>query len=605
MKFTRKENRPVAAEHRGGKAPLPSRALAPTLLIILFVSLLIFSFQPLTSPALAAGEVAPHLDWPARGEVSCPFQPAQGPYGSGGHSGIDISLPSGSEVCASAPGTVSFAGGTPLGPCVSIAHKSGLKTTYVSLGAIAVQRGQEVDQGQVVGESDGSKDRSSTSPHLHFGIFLNGKAIDPLPLLEGRLLNPEECLFLGPWEDQGAIEAYLERHNQGGFLDWLGGGIKSVGRTVGGAIKSAAAAGRALVTAWRCTCRVAGAVGRGFQAFYRRCIQPWFSPLCRGVAEVAKKIWSNRYVQALVAGLAAAAIICLAVAGVVLAFGVSLVAAVVAAAIGSVAAIGYALYYAYASGDSFSFATCFLSSLAVGGAAAMSSLLFSYMAPLVGAGWAQLGWLGFGKAFLINGAVNSCVYIIICLAGGREVSPMGVLSTFLVGGLLGGAGKLLMSGLFAGGAAQALAAGFLSSGGGLLSGEAAAVLSAYIGAVAVNFSYKAAYVFFCGCTAFLADIIFRISTGGIPSVLESILSFTGGVLVSGLGMAFGKGGISGLLTRLSGGRIKFTSDLAKAIVSKLFSRGIKESLSALVSKLRGSRKRLKKGLWWSEIGGEF
>jgi Peptidase family M23 len=613
LKFTRKENRPGAVEHRGGKAPLLSRALVQTLLITPFISLLILSFQPLSSPALAAGEVAPSFGevalsfiWPARGEVVNPFQPAQGPYGSGGHSGIDISLAPGSEVRASAPGTVCFAGGTPLGPCVSIAHKGGLKTTYVSLGVIAVRRGQEVGQGQVVGESDGSKDRSSTSPHLHFGLFLNGTAIDPLPLLEGRLLNPEECLFLGPWDDRGAIDAYLERHNQGGFFNWLGGGIKSVSKAMGGAVKSAAgAAGKALATAWRCTCRVAGAVGRGFQAFYRRCVQPWLSPLCRGVAEVAKKIWSNRYVQALMAGLAAAALICLAVAGVALAFGISLVTAVVAAIIGSVAAIGYALYYAFTSGDSFSFATCFFSSLIVGGAAALSSLCFSYIAPLIGAGWSQLGWLGFGKAFLINGAVDSVAYITFCLATGREVSPLGVLSTFLVGGLLGGAGKLFMSGLFAEGTVQALAASFLSSGGGLLSGEAVTGLTAYALAFAINFTYKAVYVLFCGCSGFLADVIIRISTGGIPNVLESVLSFTGGALAGGLGLAWGGEGGSGLLARLSGGRLKISSDLAKTAVGKLFSRSLKESFSALIHKLKRKKKRLEEGLWWSEIGGEF
>jgi hypothetical protein len=443
-----------ACARRGGKAPIGIRALARPLPFIPLLTLLILSFHMLTSPAMAAGEVAPSFAWPARGEVTAPFRPPHGPYGAGGHAGIDISLPPGSEVRASAQGTVSFCGGTPLGLCVSVMHKAGFKTTYVSLESCVVRRGQKVERGQLVGKSDGTKDRSSSLPHLHFGLFLNGQAIDPLPMLQGRLLDPGDCLFLGPWEDEGAVDAYFERHGQGGFLDWLGKGFKSVGGALKGAAK---AVGKVAATAWKWTCRAAGYVGHLFQGFYRHCLEPWVSPLAEGVASAARWLWSNRFVQALVAGIAAAAIICLAVVGVALALGASLVTTVVAAVVGAVAAIGYALYYAFASGDSFSFATCFLTSLAVGGAAAASSLLLSYMAPLIGAGWSQLGWMGLAKSFLVNGGVDSVAYIVFCLATGREVSPWGVLASLVIGGLMGGLGKLFTSGLLAGGTTQAMA----------------------------------------------------------------------------------------------------------------------------------------------------
>ena len=267
---------------RGGKAPFISRAIAQPLLLTLLLTLLFVSFHPLSSPVLAAGEVAPSWRWPARGEVICPFRPAQGPYGAGGHAGIDIALGKGSRVCASAAGTVSFAGFTPLGVCVSVVHRGGFKTTYVSLESAAVRRGQRVEAGQTVGASDGGRDPSSSSPHLHFGLFLNGVAIDPLPLLEGRLLDPEECLFLGPWEDKGAVEAYLSRHDSGGFFGWLGRGIKRVGRALGSACRAVVgAAGKVAGAAWGWTCRAARAVGGAFQAFYRTCIEPWFSPSAR------------------------------------------------------------------------------------------------------------------------------------------------------------------------------------------------------------------------------------------------------------------------------------------------------------------------------------
>ena len=591
---------------RGGKAPFVNWGLTMPLLIFPLISLLILSFHLLSSPALAAGEEAPSFSWPARGEIVCPFRPAQGPYGSGGHAGIDISLSPGNEVRASAPGTVSFAGGTPLGPCVSIVHPGGLKTTYVSLGALAVRSGEKVSQGQVLGTSDGSKDRSSSSPHLHFGLFLNGKAIDPLPLLQGRFLDPKDCLFLGPWEDKAAVDAYFKRHNNGGFFGWVSRGLGTIGGAVSNACKGAVhVAGKALASAWRWTCGAARLVGRGFQEFYRHCIRPWFSPLCGGVAAAAEKLWSNRFVQALLAGLAAAAIICLAVAGIALVIGISAVTAVVTAVVGSVAAIGYAMYYAFTSGGSFSFTTCFLSSLAVGGAAAASSLLFSYMAPLIGAGWSNLGWLGFAKAFLIHGGVDSVIYIVFCLATGREVSPLGVLSSFLIGGLMGGVGKLFTAGLFSEGTVEVLAASWLSSGGALLSSEGTAGLTAYFYALTVNFAQKACYILYCGCTGFLADVTIRALTGLRPSLLESVLSFAGGALAGGLGLVGGGEGVSSLLARLSGGRLRLSGDFAQALAGKSLFKGLREGFSSLLRRLTGKKKRLDEGLWWSEIGGEY
>ncbi len=589
---------------RGGKAPFISRASARTLLAIPLLTLLLFSFHPLSSPAIAAGEVAPSFLWPAQGEVICTFRPAQGSYGAGGHAGIDIALARGSEVRASAAGTVSFAGGTPLGACVSVIHPGGFKTTYVSLGAVRVRRGQEVGAGQVLGTSDGSKDRSSSLPHLHFGIFVNGMAIDPLPLLQGRLLDPGKNLFLGPWEDGKAVEAYFSHHDDGGFFDWLGHSLKWVGGTIGNACKTVVgAAGKALGAAWRWTCRAAQAVGGAFAAFYRTCIAPWLVPVCRGFVEVMKAIISNRYVQAVLAGLAAALVVCLAVAAIALAVGLSLVTAVTAAIVGSLAAIGYGVYYAFTAGDSFSFGGCFLASLSVGAAAAGSCLLLSYLAPLIGSGWSSLGWLGFGKAFLVHGAADSLVYITFCLCTGRKVSPMGVLASFLIGGATGGVGKLVTTGMLS--HAQALAAGWLSSGGALLTGERAAALSAYAWAATTRFARKAAYALFCGCTAFLGDVVIRAASGLRPSIKESLLCFGGGALAGVLGVAGGGEGIAGIVSRISGGRLKITSDLAKALVSKSLSKGFKEGSMRLLRWLGRKGERPAESLWQFEMGGEM
>lgn len=581
----------------GGKAPFISRELVRSLLLIFLLTILLFSFHSPSSPAVAAGEMAPSFAWPCQGPVAAPFRASTGRYGSGGHAGIDITVAVGSAVRASAPGVVSFAGRTPLGTCVSILHDGSFKTTYVSLGSASVRMGETVSRGQIVGASDGAKDRSSASPHLHFGLFLRGMPVDPLPFLEGRNLDPQECLFLGPWEDVQAMHAYSERHDGGGLFGGLGRGFKAVGRAVASGIE---AVGRGLSAAWDWVCDAARAVGRAFQACYRHCLEPWLSPVWNALVSAARWVISNRFVQAVLAGLAAAALICLAVVGIGFAIGASLAAVITAAVAGSVTAVGYSTYYAFAAGDSFSFLNCFLSSLAVGGAAAATCMLFSYMAPLIGSGWSQVGLLGFGKSFLVHGLADSLSYAFFSLVTGRDISPLGMLATFCLGGFLGGMGKLFTRGLLSPGALQAVAAGWLSSGGALLTGNGMAAISAYLGGMAARFARKAAYVLFSGCVGFLGDVAVRALTGRPPSLLESSLCFLGGAAAGGLSLAGGGQGVSGLLGRISGGRIKIKSEWGRAFVGKFLSRGFKEGSSALLQGVRGEAGGLPDAYWWSE-----
>ncbi len=590
---------------RGVTAPFTSRASAQPLLIIPLLTLLIISFHPLSPPAVAAGGVAPSFGWPAKGAVTRPFAPPQGPYGAGGHAGIDIALARGSEVRASSGGTVSFAGNTPVGICISVVHQGGFKTTYVSLASLAVRRGQELPAGQVLGTSDGAKDHSCSAPHLHFGLYLNGVAMDPLPLLQGRVLDPAESLFLGPWEDQKAIDTYFSHHSGGGFFDWMGRGFSAAGRAITKAFQWAVgAAKKALGAAWRWTCRAAHVVGEAFASFYRACIEPWLVPICRGLVEAVRAALSNRYVQAVLAGLAAAALVCLAVVGIALLIGLSTITTIIACVVGGLAAIGYAIYYAFAAGDSFTFGGCFLASLTVGAVSASACLLLSYLAPLIGSGWSSLGWLGLGKAFLVHGCADSLVYIAFCLATGRKVSPMGVLASFLIGGASGGIGKLVTTGLLSQGAAQALASGWFSAGGAMLTGRGAASLSSLAWAAITRFANKAAYVLFCGCTGFLGDVIVRGVSGVMPSIAESLLCFGGGCMAGILNLAGSGEGVAGLVSRLSRGRICVESDLLKALMSKSFSRGFKEGSSRLLRWLRRKDGVKRESLWQLDIGGE-
>ena len=70
------------------------------------------------------------------------------------------------------------------GNLVVVDHGFGITTKYGHLSRFAVMNGQEVRRGAVIG-SVGSTGRS-TSPHLHYEIWVNGQLTNPLRLLGPR-----------------------------------------------------------------------------------------------------------------------------------------------------------------------------------------------------------------------------------------------------------------------------------------------------------------------------------------------------------------------------------------------------------------------------------
>lgn len=120
--------------------------------------------------------------WPvAGGEISSFYGLRADPFGKGSdyHPGIDIAVDYGTPIKASATGTVQEAdwnGG--YGRFVSIDHGNGMLTCYGHMSAIAVQPGQKVRRGDVIGYVGSSG--YSTGPHVHFEIRKNGSAVNPL-----------------------------------------------------------------------------------------------------------------------------------------------------------------------------------------------------------------------------------------------------------------------------------------------------------------------------------------------------------------------------------------------------------------------------------------
>ncbi len=127
---------------------------------------------PMSAPS-AAG-----LIWPLDGLLTSGFGYRWGRM----HEGIDIAVPEGTPIRAAKAGTVimaSYNGGYGNYTCVD--HGSGLSTCYAHQSGFAVSSGQSVGQGQVIGYSGNTG--SSTGPHLHFEVRINGAAQDPMGYL--------------------------------------------------------------------------------------------------------------------------------------------------------------------------------------------------------------------------------------------------------------------------------------------------------------------------------------------------------------------------------------------------------------------------------------
>lgn len=98
--------------------------------------------------------------------------------GSTWHEGIDIGAALGTPIAAAGAGTVIFAGWNGgYGNMVEIDHGNGLTSLYAHMDSIMTSLGQTVSAGQIIGTVGSTG--NSTGPHLHFGLYQDGVAIDP------------------------------------------------------------------------------------------------------------------------------------------------------------------------------------------------------------------------------------------------------------------------------------------------------------------------------------------------------------------------------------------------------------------------------------------
>jgi murein DD-endopeptidase MepM/ murein hydrolase activator NlpD len=122
--------------------------------------------------------------WPVTGWLSSSYGNRRDPFtGSRDfHPGLDISAVAGERVLAPANGNViTSARNGNYGNFIEIDHGFGITTRYGHLSRFAVAAGQHVRRGDVIGYV-GSTGRS-TSPHLHYEIWMNGRLTNPMKLL--------------------------------------------------------------------------------------------------------------------------------------------------------------------------------------------------------------------------------------------------------------------------------------------------------------------------------------------------------------------------------------------------------------------------------------
>ena len=119
---------------------------------------------------------------PAEGVITSYYGERTDPIdGSSGqlHGGVDIALATGTEVLSATEGIVTEVGcSDSWGRYLRYRAEDGRVVIYAHLSDVLVSKNDMIHKGDIVALSGNTG--ASTGPHLHFGIYEDGKSIDPL-----------------------------------------------------------------------------------------------------------------------------------------------------------------------------------------------------------------------------------------------------------------------------------------------------------------------------------------------------------------------------------------------------------------------------------------
>lgn len=123
--------------------------------------------------------------WPVSGRISSNFgyriDPITGKKTF--HEGMDIVASTGTNIKASASGTVIYSGKkNGYGNVTIIEHGNGMKSLYAHASKLLTKEGQKIEKGEVIAKV-GSTGRS-TGPHLHFEVLHGNTPVNPNKYLE-------------------------------------------------------------------------------------------------------------------------------------------------------------------------------------------------------------------------------------------------------------------------------------------------------------------------------------------------------------------------------------------------------------------------------------
>jgi len=114
---------------------------------------------------------------PSNGVIINSFNPKEG------HFGVDFAQNIGQPVFAAMGGLVIFAGFTAEnGNTIILQHREGFITVYKHCSQLLKRERQRVRQGEVIALS-GNSGINTKGPHLHFELWKDGKAINPVKYL--------------------------------------------------------------------------------------------------------------------------------------------------------------------------------------------------------------------------------------------------------------------------------------------------------------------------------------------------------------------------------------------------------------------------------------
>jgi murein DD-endopeptidase MepM/ murein hydrolase activator NlpD len=99
------------------------------------------------------------------------------------HAAVDLAAPTGTRVQSVMDGTAAVIDSNPIfGNYIIVRHSGGYLTLYAHLNKVSVQKGAAVKQGEKIGEVGNTG--YSTGSHLHFVLYKNGRAVNPLDFLQ-------------------------------------------------------------------------------------------------------------------------------------------------------------------------------------------------------------------------------------------------------------------------------------------------------------------------------------------------------------------------------------------------------------------------------------